>query len=195
MGACKGECGHVQRWARPGFGWRSRGTPEVRTDVCAGGLRAKESGRDAGRSGLRKRKTQIRVAGSVCFPRANSQFQFLSREISPTEVSSAFSKAGPIKKRACLRRRAIGSLREAMRPVCFACRKMPRTPVNESPRLPACCRAEDSSKSTSEAFNPNSEVELAGRAAARGAHAAGVPFSAARRKLRTTHFFCAGRKV
>ena len=44
-------------------------------------------------------------------------------------------------------------------------------------------------------FNPNSEVELAGRAAARGAHAAGVPFSAARRKPRTTYFFVRRRKL
>ena len=44
-------------------------------------------------------------------------------------------------------------------------------------------------------FNPNSEVELAGRAAARGAHAAGVPFSAARRKPRATHFFVRRRKL
>ena len=43
--------------------------------------------------------------------------------------------------------------------------------------------------------NPNSEIELAGRAAARGAHAAGVPFSAARRKPRTTHFFGRRRKL
>ena len=41
----------------------------------------------------------------------------------------------------------------------------------------------------------NSEVELAGRAAARGAHAAGVPFSAARRKPRATNFFGRRRKL
>ena len=44
-------------------------------------------------------------------------------------------------------------------------------------------------------INPNSEVGNAHRAAARGAHAAGVPFSAARRKLRTTHFFVWGGKL
>ena len=44
-------------------------------------------------------------------------------------------------------------------------------------------------------LTPNSEVELAGRAAARGAHAAGVPFSAARRKPRTTHFYGRRRKL
>ena len=41
-------------------------------------------------------------------------------------------------------------------------------------------------------INPNSEVGNGPRAAARGAHAAGVSFSAARRKLRTTPFFVRG---
>ena len=36
--------------------------------------------------------------------------------------------------------------------------------------------------------NPNAEVEAGLRPATRGAHAAGVSFSAARRKLRTTNF-------
>jgi len=39
------------------------------------------------------------------------------------------------------------------------------------------------------AFNPNSEVEVECGAAARGAHAAGVRFSAARRKSRPPNFF------
>ena len=42
-------------------------------------------------------------------------------------------------------------------------------------------------KSQHSTGNPNSEV--------RGAHAAGVPFSAARRKLRTTHFFVRGGEL
>ena len=44
-------------------------------------------------------------------------------------------------------------------------------------------------------INPNSEVGNAPRAAARAAHAAGEPFSAARRKLHTTHFFVRGGKL
>ena len=44
-------------------------------------------------------------------------------------------------------------------------------------------------------MNPNSEVEIAIRAAARGAHAAGVQFSAARRKPRATNFFVRGGKL
>ena len=46
-----------------------------------------------------------------------------------------------------------------------------------------------------EGFSPNSEAEIASRAAARGAHAAGVQFSAARRKPRTTHFYVRGEKL
>ena len=38
-------------------------------------------------------------------------------------------------------------------------------------------------------MNANSEIAIVGGAAAWGAHAAGVRFSAVRRKLRTTHFF------
>ena len=44
-------------------------------------------------------------------------------------------------------------------------------------------------------FNLNSEVGNARHAAPRGAHAAGVWFSAARRKLRATHFFVRGGKL
>ena len=44
-------------------------------------------------------------------------------------------------------------------------------------------------------INPTSEVAIASRAAARGAHAAGVQFSAARRKPRTTYFFVRGEKL
>ena len=39
------------------------------------------------------------------------------------------------------------------------------------------------------AFNPNSEVEAGRKSGARGAHAAGVRFSAVRRKLRSTKYF------
>ena len=44
-------------------------------------------------------------------------------------------------------------------------------------------------------FNPNSEVEPVSRAAVWGAHAAGVQFSAARRKPRSTHLFVRGGKL
>ena len=44
-------------------------------------------------------------------------------------------------------------------------------------------------------LNSNSEVTMAPRAAAWGAHAAGVLFSAARRKLRSTNFFARWRKL
>ncbi len=44
------------------------------------------------------------------------------------------------------------------------------------------------------ALRPNSEVGVARRVAGRGAHAAGVPFSAARRKPRSTHFSARRRK-
>ena len=44
-------------------------------------------------------------------------------------------------------------------------------------------------------IDANREAALARHAITRGAHAAGVPFSVARRKLRTTHFFAEGRKL
>ena len=73
---------------------------------------------------------------------------------SPTEMSSLFSKAGLMKKRASARMRRISVLSEAMRFVWRACRNTPRTPVWASPSWRALSRAADPSRSTSPLLSP-----------------------------------------
>ena len=101
------------------------------------------------RSPLANLTRSISISLSVSIRRATGS---IKEPHSPIEMSKVLSRAGLMKKPASYRNRCISALSDGMCPVWRARRRIPRTPVCESPRLAALERAADSSNNTRSAL-------------------------------------------